>query len=183
VTSNGTVVASGKDTVLVGSEALLRYSKTVSPSSATPGQTVQYTLTVNNDGSGPQSLPLVITELLPAGFSYQGPLVSASVNGGPLALSSVSVNSANPNRPVFSVAAPIQSAKFLQLVFNTQIGAQVPGGTYSNVVQLAYNGKVIGGTPSAPVTIAVGTIAIPCFGTGTATASRTAPTKALPARA
>jgi uncharacterized repeat protein (TIGR01451 family) len=157
VTSNGTVVASGQDTVLVGSEALLRYSKTVAPSNANPGQTVQYTLTVNNDGSGPQTLPLVITELLPPGFSYQS-LVSASVNGGPLALSSVSANATNPNRPVFSVAAPIQAAKFLQLVFNVQIGAQVPGGTYSNVVQLAYNGKVIGGTPTAPVTVAVGTI-------------------------
>src|SRR6185503_13343564 len=76
----------------------------------------------------------------------------------PLALGSIAVNATNPNRPVFSVSAPIQPGKYLSVVFNVQVGAQVPGGTYSNVVQLGYNGKVIGGTPTAPVTVAVGTI-------------------------
>lgn len=50
----------------------------MTPSNAKPGDVVTYKITLLNDGSGHCVVPLVIRELLPAGFTYDS-LVSAKL--------------------------------------------------------------------------------------------------------
>ncbi|MEY3480609.1 MAG: hypothetical protein RIQ71_1384 [Verrucomicrobiota bacterium] len=151
-TSNGTPIAVADDTVEVSSRALLREEKTVTPSNSTPGGTVTYTLTVYNEGTGANGVPLVITDTLPAGFTYAS-LVSTTLNGGTTASGVVTVNSSNTAQPVFTVSQAIQPGKTFVAKFTATIGAGVTPGTYYNQALLQFEGKDIPPRFEAPVTI------------------------------
>jgi large repetitive protein len=150
--TSGTPVAVADDTVEVSSRALLREEKTVTPSNSTPGSTVTYTLTVYNDGTGANGVPLVITDTLPAGFTYAS-LVSTTLNGGATASGVVAVNASNTAKPVFTVSQAIQPGKTFVAVFTANVGAGVTPGTYYNQALLQFEGKDIPPRFEAPVTI------------------------------
>lgn len=145
-------VAQADETVEVSYKALLRGEKTVTPSSVAPGGTVTYTLTVHNDGTGPNGTPLVITEYLPTGFSYVG-MVSQEINGAPLAPSFLTVNSSSPSQPKFTVSAAILAGQTLVLKFTCLVSASEPVGEYCNSFSMMYEGKVVSTPPQACVTV------------------------------
>jgi uncharacterized repeat protein (TIGR01451 family) len=149
--------ASYRDTVEIGAKALLNADKSVTPSTAAPGQTVTYTLTMTNDGTGANGAPLVITENLPAGFTC-GALSSAQINGAAAAAGVVTVSSVNPAKPVFTVSQGILPGKSLVLTFTSVVGAAQPSGTYGNTVAYTYEGKTIASGSLAPVTVGGGRI-------------------------
>ncbi|MCX6856506.1 MAG: DUF11 domain-containing protein, partial [Verrucomicrobia bacterium] len=92
------------DSIQIANVSLLYPDKTVTPSSASPGDLVTYTLTLNNEGPCPNGAPLVIRELLPAGFTYDS-LMSAKLGGAPTSV--VTVNASNTSQPVFTVSSGI----------------------------------------------------------------------------
>ena len=150
--NNGTLLAQAYDTIDVGAYALLRETKTVTPSSVSAGQNVTYTITVNNDGSGPNGTPLTVTDYLPAGFTYSS-FQSATVNGAAL---TPTITATNPNQPVFTFGQAIQANNTLVLKFIATVGASVPAGVYYNGVALGFESKVISPHPEAPVTVGAG---------------------------
>ncbi|MCX6926675.1 MAG: SpaA isopeptide-forming pilin-related protein, partial [Verrucomicrobia bacterium] len=153
-TSNGSVVAVADDTVDIGLYALLREVKTVTPSSTSPGSTVTYTITVYNDGPGPNGVPLLVTDLLPTNFTYSS-FVSATVNGASI---TPTINSANPNQPSFTISQGIGADKTAVINFVATVGAGVAVGTYYNGVKMDFESKEIGPHPEAPVTVGGGRI-------------------------
>ncbi|MEI6604352.1 MAG: SdrD B-like domain-containing protein, partial [Verrucomicrobiota bacterium] len=156
-TSNGSPLATAYETVLVGLQSALSEVKTVTPSSTTPGSTVQYTITVSNNGTAANGSPLVINDFLPSGFTYAS-LASAKLNGGTPASGVVSVNSSNTSQPVFTISQGINVGSTLVLVFNATVGAGVTTGTYTNQVNMIYESKTVSGIPEAPVTVGGGSI-------------------------
>ena len=153
-TSNGQVLENAYDTVDVGTISLLREEKTVTPSSVAAGQNVTYTITVSNDGSGPNGVPLAVTDFLPAGFTYAS-FVSATVNGASV---TPTITSTNLNAPVFTLGQAIQAGSTAVIKFVATVGTGVTAGTYYNGVDLAFEGKKIGPHPEAPVTVGGGQI-------------------------
>ncbi len=145
------------DTVEVGNISQLSEVKTVTPSTVNPGGTVTYTLTVSNTGNAPSGVPLIVTEYLPTGFTYVS-LVSADLNGGTPAPGVVTVNTSNPNRPLFTVSQGILPTKTLVLRFTALVPANATVGSYCNQVSLGYEGKVISGAPEACVAVGGGSI-------------------------
>jgi uncharacterized repeat protein (TIGR01451 family) len=84
-------------------------SKHVSPTNADPGQTVAYTLSLEN--SGPALSGVIMTDTLPAGISYQGGLWASSgsyqENGGVITWSG-DVNAADPVTIFFKATIDVQ---------------------------------------------------------------------------
>jgi fimbrial isopeptide formation D2 family protein len=156
-TSSGTPLAIAEDTVEVSSRALLSVDKIVTPSNATPGSSVRYTMTVTNSGTGANGVPLVITDTLPSGFTYAS-LVSTTLNGGTTAAGVVTVSATNTAVPVFTVSQSIQPGKTFVATFNVTVGSGVTPGTYYNQAQLQFEGKTIPPTYLAPVTVGGGQI-------------------------
>jgi uncharacterized repeat protein (TIGR01451 family) len=162
--SNGSTIAIADETVDIGLYALLREDKTVDTdpatagdqNTATPGQNVTYTITVSNDGPGPNGVPLVVTDLLPAGFSYSipGP-VTATVNGATV---TPVISYSNPNQPTFTLSQAIAAGKTAVIKFVVTVGPGVAAGTYYNGVDLAFEGKKVGPHPEAPVIVGGGQI-------------------------
>ena len=153
-TSNGTFVAYAQDTVEIGVRALLREVKTVTPSSVAPGEQVTYTMTVYNEGTGPNGVPMVVTDYLPSGFTYAS-FVNATVNGATI---TPTINSSNPSQPTFTVGTAIQAGKTLVINFKALVGPSTPAGTYYNQVELTFEGKRIPPIPEAPVIVTGGQI-------------------------
>ncbi|MBK8035789.1 MAG: DNRLRE domain-containing protein [Verrucomicrobiaceae bacterium] len=144
------------ETIMVSnSTALLYPDKTVTPSIAVPGSTVTYTLTMANEGSSVNTVPLTITENLPVGFTYQN-MVSAKIGKGKT--SAVAVNASNPAKPIFTVNAGIPANSELELVFRCAISATQPMGTYTNQFTFENSGKVMSTGGLAPVTVGGGRI-------------------------
>ncbi len=148
------ILATAYDTVDVASYALLREVKTVTPDAVAPGDNVTYTITVYNDGPGPNGVPLVVTDFLPAGFGYVG-FKGATLNGAAII---PTINASNTNKPVFTVNQPIQPDKTLVIKFEVNVGPTTPVGTYYNGVELTFEGKKLGPVPEAPVTVGGGKI-------------------------
>jgi uncharacterized repeat protein (TIGR01451 family) len=148
ITSGTNVLAEAWGVVEVSYRSMLRGEKTVAPDTVYPGGTVTYTLTVHNDGVGGNGLPLVINELLPAGFTYAG-MVNQQLNGMPLPSTYLAVNSTNANRPRFTVTRAIEAGQTLVLTFNAQVAATQPLGTYCNSYYMDVEKKVISVPPQA----------------------------------
>lgn len=140
------------ETIYSGSLVLLNGTKSVSPSAVAPGSTVDYTLQIDNDGSGANKAPIVIHEYLPEGFSFQS-MLEQRINGGLLAPASLAVNAANPNEPVFTVNASINPGSSLILKFRALVDASVPAGTYFNTYSYNFDGKTLAIPPMAPVNV------------------------------
>ncbi|MEI6653795.1 MAG: SdrD B-like domain-containing protein [Verrucomicrobiota bacterium] len=153
-TSNGNFVAYAEDTVEVGVRALLREVKTVTPSGVAPGDLVTYTMTVFNEGTGPNGVPLVVTDYLPGGFTYVS-LDNATINGAAI---TPATNSSNPGQPIFTIGTAIQAGKTLVINFKALVGPNTPPGIYYNQVDLTFEGKRIPPIPEAPVTVGGGQI-------------------------
>lgn len=151
-TSGTNVLAEAMGVVEVSYRSLLRGDKTVAPEFTTPGGSVEYTLTVYNDGAGSSGVPLVINELLPEGFTYAG-MVDQVINGHHLPDPFLVINSANPNRPIFTIRDGIYAGQTLVLKFTAAVNAAQPAGTYCNSYYLTFEGKVIGVPPQACVTV------------------------------
>ena len=151
-------MAVSQESVEVGVRAILEKSKSVTPSSVAPGGTVQYTLTVNNLGTGPNGVPLIVRELLPPGFTFASLVSPTLLNGASITSPAITVNSTDVTKPVFTIGQPIQPAKQLVIKFDALVGADVAPGTYWNAFELEYEGKRITGVPEAPVTVAGGQI-------------------------
>ncbi|MEI6604795.1 MAG: SdrD B-like domain-containing protein [Verrucomicrobiota bacterium] len=147
--SNGQVLANAYDTVDVGVFSLLGETKTASPSSVSAGQNVTYTIAINNNGTGPNGVPLVVTDFLPDGFIYTS-FVSATINGASV---TPTITTTHMNAPVFTLAQSIQANNAAMITFVATVGTEVPAGTYYNGVDLAFEGKKIGPHPEAPVTV------------------------------
>jgi len=143
------------DSIQVAAVSLLYPDKTVTPSAASPGDLVTYTLTLSNEGPCPNGAPLVIRELLPAGFTYDS-LVSAKLGGAPT--SSVTVNASNTAQPVFTVNTGIDGNKALVIVFKARISPTQAAGVYTNSFTFEYEGKVMSTGALAPVTVGSGRI-------------------------
>ena len=130
-----TVNTCGKDVTVAGNQPLLRTGKSVTPTSVSPGGTVAYTINVLNVGSGPSGSPVVLTEYLPAGFTYAGNL-STTVNGA----SVTAAVSGTAAQPVFSVPAAIQPNQGLVLKFDAAVALTASGGTYCNSFRVSESG-------------------------------------------
>jgi len=134
-----TINSCGNDVTVAGNQPLLRQTKTVTPTSAAPGDTVQYTITMLNVGSGPTSSPVAITEYLPTGFTYTGAIpgtVTATVNGASVT-ASVSGTAA---QPVFTVPSVINAGQSLVLTFNALVSASTMAGNYTNSYRSSQGG-------------------------------------------
>ncbi len=151
------VVGRAQQSVEVGTRAVILKEKSVTPSTAQPGGSVEYTLTVENVGTGPNGVPMVVRDYLPPGFTY-GSFVSATLNGAAIASPVITVNSSTPAVPFFTVTQAIQPGKKLIIKFNASIGAGVTPGTYWNQFEVDYEGKRISPIPEAPVIIGGGQI-------------------------
>lgn len=151
VTSDNTSMTT-YETVYSGSTAQLNGTKSVSPDSIQPGGTVDYTLRIDNDGTGANSTPLVIHDYLPEGFSFQS-MLEQRINGGLLSVSSLNVNLANPNEPVFTVSQYINPGSSLALKFRAQVDVSTPAGTYFNTYSYNFSGKTLAIPPIAPVNV------------------------------
>lgn len=140
-----------------GSIPILSQSKSVTPTTVAPGGTVQYTIRIDNIGSGPSGSPLSITEYLPAGFAFVSK-DSVTLNGADVT-TATTVNTANPNQPVFTVPGAVNAGQSLILKFTAQVGNTVTAGSYCN-----YYSTAAGSSPrqttgfQACVQVAAGTI-------------------------
>lgn len=155
--SGGNMIAKAEEVVEVAARSLLRAVKTVTPSNAPPGANVQYTITVYNEGTAASGTPLILNDTLPAGFNYAS-FVSAKLNGATIASPTITVNATNTARPAFTIGQSIQPGKTLTVTFNATIGATVTAGTYYNLVEVNYEGKLIPPVPQAPVNVGGGQI-------------------------
>ncbi len=129
------ITSCGKDITVSGPQPLLRQSKSVTPTSASPGGLVRYTLDVLNVGSGPTGSPVVITEYLPAGFTYAGNLAT-TVNGA-----SVTAAVSGPtSQPIFTVPSVINAGGSLVLKFDALVSASITAGNYCNSYRVSEGG-------------------------------------------
>ncbi|MBP7961497.1 MAG: SBBP repeat-containing protein [Caldilineaceae bacterium] len=129
----------------LGATPLLQQSKSVNTASVAPGGNVQYTLLVDNIGTGASGSPIPITENLPSGFTFVS-LDSVTVNGAN-AMLATTVNSANLNRPIFTVNRAIDASKALVLKFTAKVPSTVvPGLTYCNSYSTAADAVISTGT-------------------------------------
>ena len=149
-TSNGTNIGTAYETIEVASRSVLSKTKTVTPSSVAPGGTVTYTITVANDGTAGNGVPLVITDHLPPGFTYQS-FTSATINGGAF---TPAINSSNTAKPVFTISPQsILPGRTLVIRFSALVSSSAQSGTYYNSTEMQYEGKRIPPIPEAPVTV------------------------------
>ncbi|MCB0215418.1 MAG: DNRLRE domain-containing protein, partial [Chloroflexi bacterium] len=150
------ITSTATESTLAGSYPILKQSKSVSPTAIAPGGNVQYTVTIENIGSGPSISPIKIEEHLPTGFSYLS-LDSVQVNGAN-ALGSTTVNASQPNDPVFTIAQPINADKKLVLRFSATTSPNLsPGTGYCNVFTSITNVPLTTGSEAC---VAIGGAAI-----------------------
>ena len=151
--SNGTTTAIADECTEVVVKPLLIKKKTVLQSNVAPGATVDYTITVDNNGTGTAGVPLVATDTLPAGFTFSS-LTSATLNGSPY----VPVVAGTASQPTFTVGLGLQAGKQLVINFKAVVGANVAPGTYCNQVEVAHDGIREGPVPEACLTVGGGQI-------------------------
>ncbi len=153
VNSNGNLLSTADECTEVVVKPLLVKKKTVAQTSVAPGALVDYTITVDNIGTGSAGVPLVVTDYLPAGFTYAS-LTSATLNGA----SYTPTVGGTASQPTFTVGLGLQAGKQLVINFKALVGASVAPGTYCNSVELAHDGIREGPVPEACLTVGGGQI-------------------------
>jgi len=113
-----------------GNIVYLSQTKTASPTSIAPGGSTQYTIQINNIGTTATSNPVKLDEMLSTDFSYTS-LDSVTVNGANLT-GSTTVNSSDPNKPIFTIPASINPGQSLVLKFTATAVAGLAAGSYCN---------------------------------------------------
>jgi uncharacterized repeat protein (TIGR01451 family) len=127
----------------------LSFAKTADASSAAPGTTDGYTITVTNAGAAAQTLTS-ITDTLPSGFTY----VSGSSTGATTADPAVSGSTLTWTGSFPVPAASGATPGMLTLHFTVAIDAGEADGTYRNSVTGSGNGvTVVPATDVAPVSV------------------------------
>ena len=142
------------DSTQVGSYPYLVPTKTGSATAVTPGQNVQYTITVKNIGTGPTASPVTIDEYLPTGFTFVSK-DSVTVNGADMTVAT-SVTTAIPystGQPRFSVPAAIAAGQPLVIKFSAKVPANAAAGSYCN-----YFSTIQGGIPLTTGSLACVTV-------------------------
>jgi uncharacterized repeat protein (TIGR01451 family) len=130
------------EVTLSGTLPYLRQDKSVTPAAAAPGDLVDYTIVVDNIGTGSSGSPLRIIEYLPVGFTYDS-LVSATINGAAI---TPAVDASNPNQPIFTFPAAIQAQNSLRLTFKALISPDVEPGSYCNSFTSTSPGRLTTGS-------------------------------------
>ncbi|MFZ2521001.1 MAG: DNRLRE domain-containing protein, partial [Anaerolineae bacterium] len=135
-----------------GAYPMLSQVKSVSPTTVAPGGTVQYTITVSNYGTGASGSPVTIQEYLPTGFTYVSK-DSVTVNGANVT-ATTTVNTGNPNQPLFTVPSAINAGQSLVLKFTAQVPSGATAGSYCNYFTTTHNG--VPSTTGSQACVAVG---------------------------
>ena len=118
----------------------LTIAKVHSPSSAVPGQTITYTVTVKNVGASASSGPVTVTETPPTGLTIT-------------ALSGTGWTCTVPTCTRSDALAP--AASYPEITVTTSVGASVAPGTVTNIAVVSGGGDSNPGnnTASDPTTI------------------------------
>ncbi|MGB4805832.1 MAG: SdrD B-like domain-containing protein, partial [Anaerolineae bacterium] len=135
-----------------GAYPMLSQVKSVSPTTVAPGGTVQYTITISNYGTGASGSPVTIQEYLPTGFTYVSK-DSVTVNGANVT-ATTTVNTGNPNQPLFTVPSAINAGQSLVLKFTAQVPSGATAGSYCNYFTTTHNG--VPSTTGSQACVAVG---------------------------
>lgn len=141
---------------IVGGKPFLVPTKSVTPTTVSPGGIATYTILVKNIGSGATYSPVTINDYLPPGLSYQS-LTQVLINGSNIT-SSTTVNSTNPNQPVFTVPSAIQALNELRITFNALVSNTQPTGNFCNYYSVTQGGVPITSGSEACVTVGGGQI-------------------------
>ncbi len=137
-----------------GTLPYLKQTKSVSPTTVAPGGTVQYTINIENIGTGATGSPYTINEYLPAGFTYVSK-DNVTVNGANVT-AATTVNSSNLNKPIFTVPSAINAGQSLLLTFTAQVSSVA--GNYCNFYTATQNGIPLTTGSLACVTVGDGRI-------------------------
>ena len=129
------------DTTVVSGQPLLYADKTVTPTSVQPGNSVNYTMTIENAGTTASAIPLVINEALPTGFTYNA-LLSATIGDVPTNSGAVTVSIPSGSKPTFTINQAIPAGQTLAVTFKAKVSdSQLPG-SYCNRYSFINNGHV-----------------------------------------
>ena len=127
--SGTTVNTCSGDTTPSGSVPLLKQNKSIDKTSIAPGGSVQWTIDVENIGTGPTGTPIKIEDHVPSGFTYQS-LNSVLLNGANV--TAATTVSGTPQDPIFSVAYPLQAGQKLLIAFTAVSDPNINPGSYCN---------------------------------------------------
>ncbi|MBW6467239.1 MAG: DUF11 domain-containing protein, partial [Brevefilum sp.] len=116
--------------VLSGFYPIVLQTKFVDPEAVAPGETVTYTIQIDNIGSGATGSPVRIEEHLDTALTYVS-LVNATINGANVT-ATTTVNATDPRNPIFSVPGNIQAGKSLLLTFTALVAPGADPGEYCN---------------------------------------------------
>ena len=131
-------------------------SKTVTPSIASVGGTVTYTITVDNT-AGTTAVPITsVSDTLPSGFTFSS-TTSVTAGGAPITFTEGGTAEV-PTWSNFSASVPAGGT--LDISFTATISASQPVGTYQNQVNLDYGTGTASTGNSAPVTVGDASLAI-----------------------
>jgi uncharacterized repeat protein (TIGR01451 family) len=140
-----------------GNIVILNADKSVNIGAAAPGDSVQYTLTIDNIGTATSGSPIIITENLPDGFTYTS-LDSVTINGFNGMPPVTTVDDTDPQFPIFNVNQGIDEDESLVLVFTATIDPAQPVGDYCNSYTATQNGIPTSTNELACVTVGAGKI-------------------------
>lgn len=101
-------------------EPCIPFYKTVSPQQVAPGETVIYSITLENQ-SGLALAGVRITDTLPVSFTYQG-------------MENFGIQPVKTAPVVWAFPVEIQDGESYEMVFRVEVGSDVPDGTYYNAI-------------------------------------------------
>ena len=170
ISSNEAPDQCSRETITVGSIPILEQLKTASAETVAPGGQLDYTITINNTGTGPTAdAPLGINEFLPPGFTYLS-LLSASINGGN-ALLNTTVDNSDPTQPIFEINDTLIPGQSAVLTFRANFAGTVPAldeycNRYSVYVKDAGRATVSGSLACVSLSVIRGNVSLDTTGDG-----------------